>query len=81
MKGLKEIAKFACGAEAWHAFSNAVLGLTGTTVTVFGVTWGPTWMAVGAIVNAVIALALGLYAWRHPTTVTGAGPAARTLSA
>lgn len=77
MSRLKEIAKFACGAEAWHAFTHAVLWFSGTTVPVLGITETPTVHMWGAIVNAVIALLLGLYAWGQPATVTGAGPAAR----
>ena len=64
MSRLKEIAKFACGAEAFHAFVHAVLWLSGTTLTVFGITATPAWNSVGLIVNWIIALALGLYAWR-----------------
>ena len=59
----KEIAKFACGAEAYHAFGHALFWLSGTTFTLFGITATPTLNATGAVVNAVIALALGIYAW------------------
>lgn len=61
---MKEIAKFACGAEAFHEFSHAVLGLSGTTITVLGITAGPMWNIAGVIVNAAIAILLGVYAWR-----------------
>lgn len=64
MSILKEIAKFACGAEAWHAFVHAYLWSSETTLTVFGITETPTIHWWGAIVNAAISLALGLYAWR-----------------
>jgi hypothetical protein len=63
MNLLSEIAKFACGAEAFHAFVHATLGLSGTTLTVFGITATPTWHIVGVIVNAVVSLLLGIYAW------------------
>ena len=59
----KEIAKFACGAEAFHAFVHAAFWLSGTTLIVFGITVTSTTNAVGALVNAVIALVLGIYAW------------------
>jgi len=59
----REVAKFACGAEAFHAFFHTVLWLTGTTLTVFGITATPTWNVVGAIVNVAISLGLGIYAW------------------
>ena len=59
----KEIAKFACGAEAFHAFVHTAFWLSGTTFTLFGVTATRTLNAVGAVVNAIIALVLGIYAW------------------
>lgn len=65
MSRLKEIAKFACGAEAFHAFIHTYFWLSGTTLHVFGITETPTVHMWGAIVNAVIAVALGVYAWRR----------------
>ena len=59
----KEIAKFACGAEAFHALIHAVLCFSGTTITVFGITATPTWNIVGAVVNGIVSLLLGIYAW------------------
>ena len=59
----KEIAKFACGAEAFHALIHAVFGLSGTTFTILGITVPPNWNIVGVVVNAVIAAVLGIYAW------------------
>lgn len=64
MNRKKEIAKFACGAEAFHAFVHAVLLFSGATLTVFGITATPSWNIVGVIVNGGIALVLGIYAWR-----------------
>ncbi len=64
---MREIAKFASGAEAFHAFIHAVLWLSGTTLTLFGITATPTWNIVGVIVNAAISLGLGMYAWSHPS--------------
>jgi len=72
MSRLKEIAKFACGFEAAHAASHAVLWWTGTTLTLFGVTAGPTWHAVSLGVNGLIAAALGVFAWRQARP--GGGP-------
>lgn len=65
MSRLKEIAKFACGAEAFHAFVHAGLWLSGTTLVVFGFKETPAVHLVGAIVNGIISLLLGLYAWRR----------------
>lgn len=63
MSRTREIAKFACGAEAFHALAHAALGLPGTTLTAFGVTVIPTWHIAGVAVNAVVSLLLGVYAW------------------
>jgi hypothetical protein len=63
MSRLKEIAKFACGAEAFHAFVHAYFWFSNTTLIVFGITQTPTLNLVSAIVNAVISVALGVYAW------------------
>lgn len=64
MKG-KEIAKFFSGFEAFHTLFHAYLWVSGTTLTVFGITATPTWNIAGVILNGGIALALGLYAWRQ----------------
>lgn len=61
----KEIAKFFCGFEAFHTFAHGYFWFSGTTLTVFGITATPTWNMVGVIVNGVIALVLGIYAWRR----------------
>jgi hypothetical protein len=66
MSRLKEIAKFACGAEAFHAFAHAYFWFSGTTLTVFGFTQTPTVNVIGAVVNALVALILGIYAWTPP---------------
>ena len=60
----KEIAKFVCGAEAFHAVVHTYFWLSGTTLTVFGITQTPAVNMTGAFVNALIALVLGIYAWR-----------------
>jgi hypothetical protein len=64
MNSLREIAKFASGAETFHAFIHFVLWFSGTTLTVLGFMETPTVHMWGAIGNAVIALALGVFAWR-----------------
>ena len=63
MSLLKEIAKFASGAEAFHASIHIYCLLSGTTLTVFGIAPTPTWHIAGAIANAVFSLLLGIYAW------------------
>lgn len=60
----KEIAKFVCGAETFHAVVHTYFWLTGTTLTVFGITQTPTLNMAGGVINALIALVLGFYAWR-----------------
>lgn len=65
MSRLKEVAKFACGAEAFHAFLHVALWFSGTTLVVFGFKETPVVHLVGAVVNGVISLLLGLYAWRR----------------
>lgn len=65
MNRKKEIAKFFCGAEAFHAVVDGYFWLSGTTLTTFGITETPTWKMVGVIVNAMISVILGIYAWRR----------------
>jgi hypothetical protein len=80
MSRLKEVAKFACGAQAWHAFTHTVLWFSGVTIPVLGITESPAVHMWGAIGNAIIGLLLGLYAWRHPAALRGGGPARRTAA-
>lgn len=61
----KEVAKFACGAEAFHTVVHAYLWLSGTSLTIFGITTTPTVNLLGVIVNAVLSLILGFYGWRR----------------
>ena len=65
MSRWKEVAKFACGAEAFHAFIHGCFWYSGATMNVFGFTETPTVHMWGTIVNAAIAIALGIYAWRR----------------
>jgi hypothetical protein len=64
------IAKFASGAETFHAAMHAVFWLSGGAISVFGIELTPTLNIVGAVVNGVIALLLGVFAWapRRRTT-------------
>lgn len=59
----KEIAKFASGFEAFHAVVHVYLLLSGTTMTLFGITTTPTLSIVSIVINGVITLILGIYAW------------------
>ena len=59
----KEIAKFLCGAEAFHTVAHAVLWLSGTTITVFGIAFEPGWHIGSLVINLLITLALASYAW------------------
>ena len=61
---VKEIAKFACGFEAFHALIHAYHWLSGTVITFRGFEFGPVWNIVEVIVNG--ALWLGTYASRTP---------------
>ena len=64
MDRLKEIAKFASGAEAFHAFLHGYYWLSGTTVHVLGgLKETPTVHIWGAVLNAVVSFLLGFYAW------------------
>ena len=80
MNRWKEIAKFFCGVEAFHTFTHTYFWFSGITLPVFGITETPTVHMWGAIGNAVIALLLGVYAWRHPVAVPS-GPAMRASTA
>ena len=56
----KEVAKFMCGVEAFHAFIHAYFWYTGKTLNAFGVTETPTWHKRSAIGNALVSIALGV---------------------
>lgn len=59
----KEIAKFFCGVEAFHAVMHGYFWQSGKTINAFGVKENPDWHKAGAVGHAVIAVALGVYAW------------------
>jgi len=66
---MKEIAKFLCGAEAFHALGRTYFWLSERTVVVLGITQTSKWHGMSAAVNAIIAIVLGIYAWRPRATV------------
>ena len=70
MSRLREVAKFACGWEAFHAVAHTYFWSSGITPTFLGITTTPAISLVGAVLHAVIALLLGVYAWRHTATAT-----------
>lgn len=55
-------------------FSHTYFWLSGTTLHVFGLTETPTVHMWGAIVNAALAVALGVYAWRGGRGLGGSAP-------
>ena len=59
----RELAKFFCGAEVFHAFAHGVLLVSGTTITIFGVSFSAIWNVVSITLNALLALALASYGW------------------
>ena len=67
----KEIAKFVCGVQAFHALVHTYFWYSGTSLHVLGVDENPTWHKRAAIGNALVSLALGLYAWRDTRRVGG----------
>lgn len=62
---VKEIAKFFCGWEACHGAFHAYFWATGTEFTVLGMHFTTSTNAVAALVDVVLATALGVYAWRR----------------
>lgn len=80
MNRWKEVAKFFCGFEVFHAIAATYFWSAGMTLTYLGMTITPTVSAVGAVIHAVIALLLGLYAWGQPATVPS-GRATRATAA
>lgn len=63
MSRRREIAKFACGAEAFHAVVHAYFWFSGTTLRAFGIRQNPKWHRASAIGNGVVSLILGMHAW------------------
>ena len=63
MNYLREVAKFVCGFEAFHAVFHGYLWLTGGALTIFGITLTPSMSMLVAILHGVISIILGTYAW------------------
>ncbi|TXI24878.1 MAG: hypothetical protein E6Q67_01960 [Roseateles sp.] len=63
---MKEIAKFFCGWESCHGALHTYFWLTGMEFTAFGIRFTPGVNALAAACDIVIAVALGVYAWRRP---------------
>lgn len=59
----KEITKFACGFEAFHAFMHAYLWFPGATIAFLGIAATPAFSAAGVFINGAIVVALGVCAW------------------
>ena len=78
MTVLRELAKFGCGVAAMEAVVHASLLANGLTITMFGITLTGTINVVQTILPALVALALGIYAWRgrEPEPPASARPAA-----
>lgn len=60
----KEIAKFACGFETFHALVHAYFWLSGTVIMVFGIEFTAGWNIAGLLVNGLLVVWFGTYAWR-----------------
>lgn len=70
----REIAKFACGFETFHALCDAYIGLSGTPFKMLGIELTPALSFGGAIGNGAIAIWLGVYAWRRGREVSANSP-------
>lgn len=67
MRRLREVAKFACGWEAFHAVLHAYLWYSGSTITILGFTGTPTVNLVAAPLAAGVSVLLGLFGWGGST--------------
>lgn len=65
----REIAKFMCGFESFHALFHSYLFFTGTPFSLLGIVATPTINLSATVLSLVIAAALGLYAWKRPTPI------------
>ncbi len=66
MNQSKEISKFFSGATFFHALVHAYFWISGTSLTIFGITQTSTINMTATVVSVILAVALGLYAWRSP---------------
>ena len=64
MTRAREIAKFFCGFETFHTLVHGYLWGSGTDLTVMGIHVSAGWNLISAVLNAAIAAALGVWAWR-----------------
>ena len=62
---LKEMAKFACGWEAFHAVLHAYFWYSGLTLTLLGFSATPAVSLYAAPLAAALSILLGVYAWRR----------------
>lgn len=62
---LKEVAKFACGWEAFHAAVHAYFWYSGLTLTLLGFTATSAVSLYAALLAAALSVLLGVYAWRR----------------
>lgn len=62
---LKEMAKFACGWEAFHAVLHGYLWYSGLTLTLPGFTATPAVSLYAALIALAVSVLLGAYAWRR----------------
>jgi hypothetical protein len=65
MNRRKEVAKFACGFEAFHALAHAYFWMAGVPFMAFGIIVTPTWSVISVGVHAAASISLGVYAWRR----------------
>jgi len=63
MVNWKEIAKFASGVTAWEAIVHGSLWVSGTTLTIFGITLTETLNMTQTIIPAIVSVVLAYYAW------------------
>ena len=61
----REIAKFFCGFEAFHALAHGYLWGSETDLTVMGIGMDASWNLFGLFLHAAITLVLGVWAWRN----------------
>ncbi len=69
MKKGAEVISFLAGVETFHAIVHAYLGLSKTKVKghpaeLLGINVDPTFHAIAVLLNAAVAVGLGVHAWR-----------------
>lgn len=71
MNRAKEISKFICGAVAFHGIVHLYFWLSGTSLTVFGVTQTSNMNLGAALASLLLVGAFGYYAWGAPISSRG----------